>query len=290
VTPIWLGVSTSSSEWQQGDDCVVGDASHNQRDVLQYFDYPQVSIIDGLGPFLSPELQNWFCTVFCFDNFGHPGKTGHKILGHLLFNLIYQHYVNLKFPVFPGVSYQQRDISAIKLRFISDEDFQKHMANASLTINLVDDKSRGQYEQRSSGWTVLKDKPLKPAGYIAHIVGSTFSLKINGTDLQRHLQSYTVSITALKSYEDIGIFKLSIMRLSTIANQYYTSQNVTVDCRWKHHASEPDVVEVSLDKMTWQGLTENDSMLMEFAVLEVTSSKKESAKSHKIKLFSVNIF
>ena len=175
VSPLWLGASTRNGNWQN-EYAREGDASHIHIDVLKRYNYPQLSVIDGLGPFYSPEALSWFRKTFRFDTCCHPSITGHKIIGYLLSQFLMLHYHDSQNPIF-SQNEVLTDPSLLPLFFITKEHAESHIKTKSLYIDLTNSDDRNKYAlANSSGWSVRTDKIGKPPGYIAHEVGWMYPL------------------------------------------------------------------------------------------------------------------
>ena len=133
-----------------------------------------------------------------------------------------------------------------------------------------------------SNWSVYEDWPGKP-GFISTTVGSAFQISIPQSVVYAHLKSGHIHVEVLKSYEHVGMVKVSIGIHTTqpvynpteTVYTYYKLDQRVIDCIWADRSSQRATVEIRVK-------VKDVYKQMPLPSHTTTSSTSSHSKSHTV--------
>ena len=258
-------------------------AGRVQAEVAARYGVPYVSAIAGFGPEDTPERAQWWEHEWICDGNGHPSRLGHSILGQLVARLVVSHLLsnqNAPFPASPPLS---EALLAKEPLFMAASELAVYTEGSPATLNCVTDAP-----SRAEGW-VVQEEPGRPGrgGLGAQSVGARVSYALSH---RRETLLGRLHVVLFKSYENVGSVRvtLSVDGREGGCGGAVTGGNVlasqVVDCLWKVHVSEPNVVRIAFDPAAAA------RMGGEFCVtLEAVESAPPRAVN-RLKLISMSLF
>ncbi|GLC44570.1 hypothetical protein PLESTB_001320300 [Pleodorina starrii] len=277
-TPVWTGVPYER----------VSDAMYAQLPVAQHHGVPIISVIDALGPFPTPALQAWFNDTWYRGDMVHPSVWGHTLLADLVYRYVdmaYQHSRLWQMYDLPK-QYVPREP-----RFADPQDLDMFLDARPVSITLCNmgDVSVRKVTQ-CNGWWAYADVPEK-IGYIASRPNAECVLSLTPPEVRR-LSLGKAHVMLLKSYENMGVFEMTIMAGPAAANGSCkgAADNLSsaavlgsaeVDCLWDEHASLGKVAKVEFKLPPQDNAT---CLLAKLKVKDVNRAK------NKVKLLGIQFF
>ena len=245
---VYLGASTRGYTAWNTDIPRDTDAVFAQVEVAKHYRIPYVSAVDGLGPFYTKELQEWFLNKFRSDNYCHVSILGHQILAHLFINLLFQHYWSLIHPFLPAL-HMQTPYGKIAPLHASRSEINMYLYSKPLHVSAIRSSIRDYIAKITPGWRVYEDVKGKP-GLIAHTPGEMIRFVLNTVVVLKHMHVGVLHISFLKSYEHMGIVSVNLFSVDETdvsRNPYNVSELLAatiVDCLWEKQVSEVVVIEL----------------------------------------------
>ncbi|GLC66831.1 hypothetical protein PLESTF_000479000 [Pleodorina starrii] len=266
----------------------VSDAMYAQLPVAEHHGVPIISVIDALGPFPTPALQAWFNDTWYRGDMIHPSVWGHTLLADLVYRYVdmaYQHSRLWQMYDLPK-QYVPREP-----RFAEPQDLDMFLDARPVSItlcNMVDVMARKVTP--CNGWWTIADVPEK-YGYIASRPNADCVLSLTPPEVGR-LSLGKAHVMLLKSYENMGVFEMTIMAGPAAANGSCkgAADNLSsaavlgsaeVDCLWDEHASLGKVAKVEFKLPPQDNAT---CLLAKLKVKDVNRAK------NKVKLLGIQFF
>ncbi|PNH10075.1 hypothetical protein TSOC_003240 [Tetrabaena socialis] len=290
---MWVGLSTrrkslqneTFSVWDGQHGERLSDAVHAQLPIARHHGVPFVSILDGIGPFSSPDSVTWLTEKFYCDQCCHPTPLGHKLsaLAIMQFLKVQHAHTLLGQPWRAGSQsplYCPREPKLADSRDISLYVDSHPLHIYTTTQSEVD--QRTLCKEMCVNWSVFEDVRGKP-GLISNITGAQCCLVVHPDEVKRHLVVGELHVLGLKSYSNTtGVGTVAVIAAQAGAQcgstQGETVGTSTIDFKWDQHASE-----ISTDVIYLSKPAAADTTLL-ICILNV-GPLPTKVKIHKLTLF-----
>jgi hypothetical protein len=305
---LWLGASLRSM-WRvdfEARENSTADAVWRHRAVTVPYNIPQLSVPDSFLPLNTPEKEQWFFKMFRIDN-PHPTRWGHKLIAYFTMRFIEVHLcmllnrVSVSMPrhlpssrlssnaAYNHTSQHLPRPQALALPppiYISDDvakQYEKpfsciHMGPSGRERRFLD---RFLVKKMVHGFKVYEDVPGKP-GLISDTTMSNFTIVIPTSNVRSVLRLGIAKVTYLISYENMGVFNLSVTSVSTgpLGKEMKNTTSVLVDTLWSERASIAKTVDLKFP------ISSQDKQLTVAVTVAVVEATPKRAVN-KVKILSV---
>ena len=275
-----------------------------QQEVARYYNVPVISILDAFGSanhtdIMSSTMLNWFKNGGWMIGNGdccHIRKQSHRILAKVI---LYA----LEVASTPGFMFGEEHQSPEKPLFVSTEKYNAYVNAIPFLLRTSNDARDQNYRVEdlhsagsmasgpSPGWEFASEKGKWG------LISTTPGAKITYRVLPEHtmnMRQNILHITALKSYEHMGVGRVSVYRCmssdvgkDSSTSTITTSNNddppqvatVDIDFIWNNHNSQAHVAELNLGNVSFTGVC------LQIVIENISSGER----GHKIKLFSLTL-
>mmetsp|Transcript_80177 Transcript_80177/g.259122 ORF Transcript_80177/g.259122 Transcript_80177/m.259122 type:complete len:282 (-) Transcript_80177:415-1260(-) len=264
------------------------DAMFAHLTILQYYDVPQLSVLNALQPLTSLKQRQWLKSTY-FADAHHPTQLGHMMAAQVVGFWLKEEEFWSEHDAEEGSAAGPSTQESLPLPLVLPQDVADSFALSHITSI---DLRNGTLAQPwilqgnfSEDWDFGEDVPGKP-GLISTKVGARLVVKVPIT--KSPLKSRTVNVGLLKSYANMGIVSISLVgppqqqscnAAAFVEGHTKTLGTLKVDCMWSAKASVYDVVPLQLK---WQHLT---CVWIVFEVLPSTPPRS----TNKVKLIDINV-
>lgn len=265
------------------------DGVYAQLPVAKHYNIPYVSALDALGPFVTPASVKFLRHVFMSDQNCHISKTGHRIVGYLVFNLLNQFVLSYSYPLLEETEYGYIDKKSIPLLHWSEEEVKSYLESSPplvITLNSKPIARTPWMVDNADDWEMKEDVVGKPGFISEKVNGQPFVLYLRSEDVNLHFVQKKIHVTLLKSYENMGTVKILV---EAYGGRLLLLERV-VDCQWDSHTSQLHIEDLSipkdkLDSFSSFGDVKHTDLKVTFTIVASDPPRTRN----KIKLISVTI-
>lgn len=209
---------------------------HEHAEVGHHYGLPVVSAVDALGPFDTPELQDWWHTVWKVDPL-HISHTAHQLVAALIAGHLSHQLTMWAHPAFglePNLAWGPLPPP----RFVDTATLSLELGKSPLVLSPRSDAVV------VDGFSEYEDRPGK-RGWIATTVGARSVYALPAAELAG--RSRVIHASLMHSYQHNGVARLRVYAPLGTASCAEGSGSVaelgttTADTLWTLHASEAEV-------------------------------------------------
>lgn len=276
-----------------------------QQEVARYYNIPVISAIDMFGSanhtdIMSPTVLEWFKLGGWMIGHGdccHIRKTSNRILAKAIL-------YGLEVASTPGFMFGEEHKSPELPLFVSTEKYSAYVNSIPFLIRTSNEDRDKLCRVDSLHSTTIKESPsaTHPSPGMEFIsengkwglISTTSGSKIIYRVMPEHtinMRQNVLHITALKSYEHMGVGRVSVYRCiessgsgssGSVASETADPEiiaTIDIDFIWTNHNSQTHVSELYLGNATLAGIC------LQIMIENISSGDR----GHKIKLFSLTL-
>jgi hypothetical protein len=208
--PALMYVAVSSRRGWEAREAERADAAPLHALVTTHWGVPHVSVIDALGPFVTPEARRWFDQSFIIDSVHHPTRLGHAIAGRLAAHQLMALLWSVALPPLPGGGAEAVYAPPAKLLRITDDDVRDYAQGRPLRMPATRLATDARFVSTGGAWSVGTDAPGRPLGLLCNVTGSSFSVVVAPSEMRRHVRAGKLRLVLLKAYDRMGVLGVNI--------------------------------------------------------------------------------
>jgi hypothetical protein len=219
----------------------------------------------------------------------HISKTGHRMVGYFVFNLLNQFILSYSYPLHKDTVYGYISPTSVPLLHWTEEEVKSYLDSTPplvITLNSKPIARTPWMVDNADDWEMKEDVAGKPGFISEKVNGEPFVLYLRSEDVNLHFIQKKVHVTLLKSYENMGTVKVSI---ESYTGRLLLAERV-IDCQWESHTSQLHVEEFNIPKDKIDSfLSFGDPKRTDLKITFTILPSDPARERNKIKLISVTI-
>lgn len=265
------------------------DGVYAQLSVAKHYNVPYVSALDALGPFITPASVEFLRHVYMSDQNCHISKTGHRMVGYLVFNQLNQFILSYSYPLHLDTESGYISPTTVPLLHWTKEEVKMYLQSSPPLVITLNSKTIARTPwmiDNADDWEMKEDVTGKPGFISEKVKGQPFILYLRSEDVNLHFIQKRVHVMLLKSYENMGTVRVMI---ESYAGKLLLAER-NIDCQWDSHTSQLHVEEfiISKDKID-SFLSFGDPKRTDLKISFTVVPSDPVRMRNKIKLISVTI-
>lgn len=296
---LFLGTSLNLNRPKLQDQSTI----YVQQEIARYYNIPVVSVLDMFGyanhsDIMSPTMLEWFKNGGWMIGNGdccHITKTAHRILAKVILHgievsstpgfMFGAEHRSPDTPLFAPVKKFQVYVNAIPFLITTNNDARDEKYRVDSLLSSTTSPSQ---PTPAPGWVFSSEKGKW--GLISTTPGSKIIYRVQ-PEHTANMQQNILHVTALKSYEHMGVARVSVYHCVsdedfTVASSATDSNSMAqlivsadIDFQWENKNSQAHVEELQLGDISLRG-----------ACLQIMiENVSPDGRGHKIKLFSLTL-